>query len=307
MKRVLCFFSCMFSIIGFSQSEVFIVKNIGINDDKPHFGLSLYKGNKVLLTSYELSKKGKIKSFLGNGILTIYKGEKTETGDVENIHPLFIDKNEDISYITSACMSPDGKTLYVTTNYINRKNRPKGDFKETNFHIEEAEYVKDIGWTNFKALPFCKPKYSYAHPSISPDGKMLYFTANIRGGKDPAKGTSDIFKVEVFSNNTYGEPKNLGSKVNSYSGEMFPFMSNDNTLYFASNRANGIGKFDIYKSVMNEKGEFEKAHIMPEPINSKEDDLCFVLETNGKSGYFSSKRKEGKGEDDIYYFTVTKQ
>ena len=303
MRGFLWFFSCLFTLVGFSQSQGFTVRNININDDKPHFGLSMYQSNNILLTSYELNKKGKVKSFLGNGILTIYKGQKTATGDIENLQPLLIDKKEDISHITSACISPDGK-LYVTTNYINRRNRPKEDFKETNFHIEVAEYVNNIGWTNFKALPFCKPRYSYAHPSISPDGKTLYFTANIRGGKDSAKGTSDIFKVDILNDNTYSEPKNLGSKVNSYKGEMFPFISNDNTLYFASNRLNGIGKFDIYKSVMNDNGEFEKAQLLPEPINSKEDDLCFVLEANGKSGYFSSKRKDGKGEDDIYYFTI---
>ena len=302
MRVFLCFFSCLLSMIGFSQSEEFTIKNISLNDDKPHFGLSIYQDNNILLTSYKLNKKGKIKSFLGNGILTIYKGKKTKTGDIENLQPLLIDKKEDISHISSACISPDGKTLYVTTNYTNRKNRPKEEFKETNLHIETAEYVKDVGWTNFKLLPFCKPRYSYAHAAASPDGKTLYFTANIRGGKDTAKGTSDIFKVDILSDNTYSEPKNLGSKVNSYSGEMFPFMSYDNTLYFASNRANGIGKFDIYKSVMNEKGEFEKAQVLPKPINSKEDDLCFVLEANGNSGYVSSKRKEGKGEDDIYYF-----
>jgi hypothetical protein len=201
-------------------------------------------------------------------------------------------------------LSPDGKKLYVTTNYINRKNKPKGDFKETNFHIEIAEYIEGIGWTNFKVLPFCKPQYSYAHPSLSTDGKTLYFTANIRGGKEIAKGPSDIFKVDVLGENTYSEPKNLGSQVNSYSGEMFPFISHTNTLYFASNRSNGVGGFDIYKSEMNEKGVFQKAKLLPQPINSKADDFCFVIEKTETSGYFSSKREEGKGEDDIYYFTV---
>ena len=304
MRSFLCFISCFFIFFGFSQSQEFTAINININDEKPHFGLSIYQGNKILLTSYKLNKKGKIKSFLGNGILTIYQGQKTTTGDIKNLQPLLIDKKAGIFHITSACISPDGKKLYITTNYINRRNRPKGDFKETNFHIEVAEYVNNVGWTNFKVLPFCKPRYSYAHPSIGPDGKTLYFTANIRGGKDSAKGTSDIFKVDILDDNRYGEPKNLGSKVNSYKGEMFPFMGHDNTLYFASNRLNGIGKFDIYKSVMNENGEFEKAEVLPQPINSKEDDLCFILETNGKSGYFSSKRKGGKGEDDIYYFTT---
>jgi len=304
MKFFFCFFSFLYVAIVMSQSKVYAEKNITLNDEKPQFGLSLNQNDGVLFTSYLLNKNGKVKTYLGNGVLIIYKGIKTENGEVTNVEPLLIDKKEDITHITKACMSPDGKTLYVTTNYTNRKNKPKGDFKETNFHIETAEYVNGLGWTNFKVLPFCKPQYSYAHASLSPDGNTLYFTANIRGGKESTKGTSDIFKVDVLGENAYSEPKNLGSQVNSYSGEMFPFMSYDNTLYFASNRSNGVGGFDIYKSVMNEKGIFEKAEVLPQPINSKQDDFCFVMEKNGTSGYFSSKRDGGKGEDDIYYFMI---
>ncbi len=304
MKSFVSFLSCFYFFFGFSQSEPFTIKNISLNSDKPHFGLSFIPNNQVLFTSYLLNKNGKVKSYLSDGILTLYVGNKAESGDIINVESLLIDSKEDISHITSAFISPDGKSLYVTTNYINRKNKPKGNFKKTNFHIEIAEYVEGQGWTNFKAVPFCKPQYSYAHPSLSPDGKTLFFTANIRGGKEMAKGPSDIFKVEVLGNNTYSEPKNLGSQVNSYSTEMFPFMSYNNILYFASNRANGVGGFDIYKSEMNEKGIFEKAKALPQPINSKSDDLCFVIDKTGKSGYFSSKREEGKGEDDIYYFTV---
>lgn len=303
MKGLIFVFAYFFSLFLNAQSIDVVVKNLGLNDEHPHFSVSPYNGNGVLFTSYKLNKKGKVKTFAGNGVLTIYTGIRKESGEIDEIKPLLIDSNEDISYISSAFLSPDDNTLYVTTNYINRKNRPKEDFKETNFHIEKAEYVEGVGWTNFKVLPFCKPRYSYAHPSLSADGKTLYFTANIRGGKHSAKGTSDIFKVDILENNTYGEPENLGYKVNSYSAEMFPFLSSDNILYFSSNRLNGVGKFDIYKSVMNEKGQFVKAEVLPEPINSKEDDLCFIINATSNSGYISSKRKEGKGEDDIYFFT----
>lgn len=304
MKLFSCLFSCFFVLLGFSQSQSFSIKNIDLNDDKPHFGLFMKNNQTILFTTYQLNKKGKINRHLENGVLNIYKGKISNDGELLEIEPIRIDENEDIWHITSACVSPDGKTLYVTTNYTNRKNRPKETFKETNFHIEKAEYKEGVGWTNFTVLPFCKARYSYAHPSISPDGKTLYFTGNIRGGKETAKGTSDIFKVNINEDASFSEPKNLGSKVNSYSGEMFPYFSHDNYLYFASNRPNGVGGFDIYKSKLTETGEFEKAMALPKPINSKEDDICFVVDASGKFGYFSSKRNEGKGEDDIYYFTV---
>ncbi len=291
------------SLFGFSQNEDYNIINLKMNNEYPHFGLMKFGANKIIFTSYLLAKKGKVKKVGGNPLLTIFEGELSVDGQIINTKPIVIDSNQGISHITSAAISPDGKHLYITTNYTSR-NKPKGNFKDTNFHIKVGEYKEGLGWTNFSVLPFCKPKYSYAHPAISTDGKTLYFIANLRGGKESTKGGSDIFKVDILVDNNYSEPKNLGSKVNSYSREMFPFISNNNTLYFASNRPNGFGGFDIYKSKLNEEGVFEKAEKMPKPINSKLDDFCYIINTDNKTGYFSSKRSKGKGDDDIYYFRI---
>tara|TARA_R110000868_G_scaffold144150_2_gene362942 strand:- start:12412 stop:13329 length:918 start_codon:yes stop_codon:yes gene_type:complete len=304
MKGFLYFFSFLLGSTIFSQTKQYSVQNLAINDEKPHFSLSVNNDNEVLFTSWLLNKNGKVKTYFDEGILRIYTGTKDVSGNIINVEELRIDKKEDIFSISSAVYSHNKKKLFVTTNYINRKNRPKGNYKETNSHIEVAEYKEGVGWTNFKVLPFCKPRYSYAHPAIGPDGKTMYFTSNLRGGKETTKGPSDIFKVDILQNNTYSEPKNLGAKVNSYSGEMFPFMADDNTLYFSSNRPNGIGGYDIYKCALNSNGAFETAINLSEPINSNQDDICFIIDAENKSGYFSSKRSEGNGEDDIYYFTV---
>ncbi len=293
----------LIGLIGLSQTKGYSVKNLEINTKYPHFGLMKISDSRIIFTSYLLDKKGRAKRFEGHPILTIFEGDLSEKGHITNVSLVQIDSKQHISHITSATISLDGKHIYLTTNYT-RKNMPKGNFNESNFHIEVGEFKADLGWTNFKVLPFCKPKYSYAHPALSKDGKTLYFTANIRGGRENTRGGSDIFKVEIFDDGTYGEPKNLGSKVNSYSREMFPYMSAENILYFASNRPNGFGGFDIYKSVMNEDGTFEKAVKMPKPLNSKQDDFCFITDAENKTGYFSSKRPEGKGDDDIYYFKL---
>jgi hypothetical protein len=298
------FFGCL---VAFSQNEEYAIVNIGLNDQKPHFGLSFDEEGSVLFTSYLVNKNGRVKLvFSGDGILSLYSGKKSDTGEIIGVEPLLIDDKEDISNITSASYSPDGKYLYVTTTYDSRRNKPKGNFNNSNFHIEIAEFKDGIGWTNFKALPFCNPKYSYAHAVVSPNGKTLYFIANIRGGKQTTKGASDIFEVAILGNNTYSEPINLGAMVNSYSKEMFPSVGYDNTLYFASNRPGGFGGFDIYRCVMGADGTFNKAEKMPEPINSKKDDFCFAIDYENKTGYFSSKRDGGKGDDDVYYFVKNK-
>lgn len=303
MIKLIFFAFFYIGYFGFSQTDDYKISNLKINNEHPHFGLMYTNANKIVFTSYLLTKKGKVKKVAGNPVLAIFQGELSETGEIINTKPIPIDPKYNISHITSAAISVDGKKLYLTSNYSD-KDRPKGNFKATNFHIKVGEYKADLGFTNFKVLPFCKPKFSYAHPCLSTDGKTLYFIANIRGGKETTKGGSDIFKVDILQNGKFSEPKNLGSKVNSYSREMFPFLSADNTLYFASNRPNGFGGFDIYKSKMNNEGEFLKAEKLPKPINSNKDDFSFIIDAQNKTGYFSSKRLKGKGDDDIYFFKI---
>lgn len=297
MPKFSIYFFMLFSILGFSQTDGFAIKNLEINNEYPHFGLMLISNSKIIFTSYLLDKKDRLKRFQGNPILTIFEGELSDEGSIKTIKSVEIDPEQHINNITSATMSSNGKQLFITTAL-------EENTEEDNFQIQVGEFKTGIGWTNFKTLPFCNPKYSYAHPALSNDGKTLYFTSNIKGGKETTKGASDIFKVEILENNTYGEPKNLGSTVNSYSKEMFPFIADDNTLYFASNRPGGFGNFDIYKSKMNTNGTFEKTVKLPEPINSKNDDFCFIINLKNKTGYFSSKRNGGKGDDDVYFFTL---
>ncbi len=304
IKKSLFVFLILFGVLGFSQAKIYKVKNLELNTKYPHFGVSLFGDSQVVFTSYQLTKKGKVKqSFDGQGILTIFKGTITNDGNIQNIEEITIDPKSNIENITSAAVSSDGKQIYITTTYTN-KNRPKGTFNKTNFHIEVGEFKAGIGFTNFKVLPFCIPRYSYAHPALSSDGKTLYFTANVRGGRETTKGASDIFKVDILENSTFGKIKNLGVKVNSYSREMFPFVSADGTLYFASNKSNGYGGYDLYKSKLNEDGTYAKAEKLPKPINSKEDDLSLIMLPNNAAGFIVSKRKGGEGDDDIYYFTV---
>lgn len=292
----------LIGLVGFSQTTNYKLVNLKINDDRPHYSLKYAENNKVIFTSYLLAKNGKIKKSSGNPIITIFEGALSPDGQIINEKRIQIDHKQLIGNITSATFSNDGKHIFVSAHY-NAKDKPKGTFKATNFAIKVGEYVSDKGWTNFKVLPFCKPRYSYGHPVFSADGKTLCFIANIRGGKETTKGGSDLFKVDVLGNGAYSEPKNLGAKVNSYSREMFPFISADNTLYFSSDRPNGFGGFDLYNSKMNTDGTFEKAEKMPKPINSVKDDFNFIINKTNSSGYFSSKRLKGKGDDDIYYFT----
>lgn len=298
MFKSLVFLSFLICFFGFSQSEKYNVTDLEMNTEYPHFGLMLINDSKIFCTSFLLNNKDRLKRFQGNPILTIFEGDLSNDGSIQDLKNIEIDPDQKIFYITSATLSPKGDQLYLTTIFEGK------DISDDNFQIKVGEFENGVGWTNFKTLSFCNPKYSYAHPTISKDGKILYFISNIRGGKETTKGGSDIFKVDILGDNIYSEPKNLGSKVNSYSKEIFPFISADNTLYFASDRPNGFGGYDIYESKTNKDGTFGKAEKLPNPINSNKDDFCFVINTLNKTGYFSSKREGGKGDDDIYYFIL---
>ncbi|MBK8722428.1 MAG: OmpA family protein [Saprospiraceae bacterium] len=158
-------------------------------------------------------------------------------------------------------------------------------------------------WTESEPLPFCENKVNYGHPTLSSDGNTLYFCCN----KSDGWGGYDIYKVER-KNGIWGIPDLLGRSINSSDNELFPNMDGD-TLYFASNGHSGMGGLDIYKSYKSNKDTWTPAQNLKAPINSCGDDFSFIpdrftqLDTSIKmSGYFTSNRVGGKGNDDIYKF-----
>lgn len=281
---------------GFAQS--YSVKNLKINDDKSQYGVVFYKGDKVYYTSYMLDNRNRARRDHDKRLIyTMFEGQRTEDGEIINSKQFI--KSEDFIFNTSSAgFSPDGKYMYITTNFKKRRTSYKGKLKSINLNIQRGEYIEGKGWTNFEPLPFCLAKYNYGHAVLSPDGSTLYFTSNAHG----AHGQTDLFKVDILGDNTYGEVTNLGKTINSPRRDMFPFVSKDNVLYFASDRVGGVGGLDIYSYDLNGNPETEKPKLLPEPFNTRSDDFCYIVNEDGTEGYFSSRRPRGKGEDDIYYF-----
>ncbi|MFD2541815.1 TolB family protein [Lacinutrix gracilariae] len=286
---------------GFSQNEAIEIVNLKVNDENNHFAVSYLEGNKIVFTSNLLNKRGKQKLINGTPQLTLYQGEINEAHEIVNVSPLPYHVDSSVFNLSASTFyTTDKKYIVITTNVYNTERKANLSQKASKLKIEIGEYVEGIGWTNFKVPSFCDSRSSYGHPAISPDGKYMYFVSTMRG----TLGGTDIFRVAIHENNTFGTPENLGLAVNTRKKELFPFISKDNVLYFSSNRPKGKGKMDIYKSQILEDGTFAQAELLEAPINSRFDDYSYLLNDDLESGYFSSARLNGKGGDDLYYFFV---
>lgn len=192
------------------------------------------------------------------------------------------------------CIAPDGKTVYFTSEVETGKMTKKRNFKNHNgIFIAELSGTDLVSVRPFK---YNNPEYEVGQPSVSSDGKYLFFASDMPGGQ----GGSDLYYCELV-NGEWATPVNLGPKVNSKGVENYPYMHPSGKLYFTSDRPGGVGKLDVYFTSLN-YGKWEDPVLLPEPINSTSDDFAFVAQDNLQKGYFSSNRLR---TDDIYEFEST--
>lgn len=198
---------------------------------------------------------------------------------------------------STSITTKDGQTLYFTRNNFNDGKYVKDVKGVIRLKIFRAKLIDGI-WSNFEELPFNNDSYSVAHPALSPDEKTLYFASDMPG----TFGESDIFKVAINNDGSFGSPTNLGNKINTESRETFPFISKEEVLYMSSDGHQGLGGLDIFAtSIAN--GQLDGSVLnVGKPVNSNMDDFTFIFNESSRRGYFASNRPGGKGADDIYSF-----
>lgn len=195
---------------------------------------------------------------------------------------------------SSVSFLPDHSKMFFTRNNYNYGSYKVDKKGYINLKIYSAEFINNK-WQNIKELPFCSDYYSVGHPTVSKDGKLLYFVSDMPG----SLGKTDLYVVKIYPNGRFGKPENLGNTINTRGREMFPHITEDNTLYFSSDGHQGMGNLDVFESKM-EYGEFQMPTNLESPINSEADDFAFSFNEQKNRGYLSSNRKGGRGDDDIY-------
>ncbi|MFL1895501.1 OmpA family protein [Aquimarina sp. 2-A2] len=191
------------------------------------------------------------------------------------------------------CFSKDGNTLYLSRSNYDKGKKKFDSLQQNAIQLYKSEKIEGE-WSIPQKLAFNDVSYSIEHPTLNADGSKLFFSSNMPGGY----GDFDLYYVEIDAAGIFGDPVNLGAMINTVNREQFPFVSDDNHLFFASNGHLGLGMLDLFVSEYTDKG-FKAPVNLGAPINSRYDDFS-ISYYNDTDGFFASNRK--KGGDDIYEF-----
>ena len=281
----------------------YIVETTKINTEQSDFSSAFFGKDKLVFSSTYQASGQRDYEWTGEPFLDLYIADIGEEGQLENTQQIDGDINTAF-HESSAVFTKDLKTVYFTrNNYKNGKKR--SDRKNTvRLKLMTANVDEDGNWSDVEELPFNNDNYSVAHPALSLDGKKLFFASDMPG----TTGESDLWYVDIYKDGSYGDPINLGQKVNTEGRESFPYIADDGALYFTSDALLGFGGFDVFKAELSDSGIARDPENMGLPINSAGDDFGFLIQTETNTGYISSNRdgNRGSASDQIYYFKPSK-
>ncbi|KDN56730.1 cell envelope biogenesis protein OmpA [Flavobacterium seoulense] len=283
------------------NSGRYLIENAGINSKYSDYGSSYYNGNLIFATARDTGNFVKrMDPWTGEGFTNLYQSTIDSDGFLTNVKRAFKNLNTKFHEATPI-FTKDGKTVYFTRNNYNKGKRGNDTKKITLLKVYKATLNGDK-WENVTELPFNSDNYSVAHPALSFDEKTLYFASDMPG----TIGQSDIYKVSINEDGTFGTPENLGKGINTEGRETFPFITEKNELYFASDGHPGLGGMDVFVSKARQDGTFKDVLNVGEPLNSSKDDFALLFNIKTKIGYVTSNRDGGLGGDDIYKVKETR-
>ncbi len=187
--------------------------------------------------------------------------------------------------------------MYFSRESFFEKVYEKDSITKNRYSVLHLYKATKLGsdWDNVEGFAINSENYSIKNPSVSADGKTIYFASDMPDGY----GGFDIYKASINNDGTLGEPKNLGQKVNTEGQEMFPYISDNGTLYFSSNGHLGLGGLDVFHTKEID-GKMAPIRNIGIPVNSNADDFAFHIDEESGDGFVSSNRDGGVGSDDVY-------
>lgn len=274
------------------KAKLYNVNTLEVSSDKSDFGAVLYD-NTLYFTS---ARNGARKSYgwTDEPFLDIYKADYNADGTITNATTVTSLNSK--YHDGPVTISADGNTIYFSSDSFRENSFEKDKVNKLKLGRNNLYKATKDGdkWVDITALPFNSKDFSTSNPSLSRDGKTLYFSSNMPS----SLGGVDIWKVAVNTDGSFGTPENLGNKVNTEGNESFPFIADDNkTLFFASSGKQGLGGLDVYQIDLSNGSE---ASNLGKPVNTEKDDFAFSFNGIKNLGFLSSNRG---GNDDIFGIT----
>jgi len=273
--------------------------NLPINTPYADYGSFVHEGMLYFTSARDTgSVAKKVHTWTGDAFTNLYSYSLSANAkEKQKVQRLKGDVKSMLNEST-AVITKDGQTMYFTRNNILNNTRRYDASKSTRLKIYRAQLV-DGKWKNVEELPFNGDSFNTAHPVLSQDEKLLYFVSDRPGGF----GSSDLWRIAIHDNGTFGGPENLGPDINTEARETFPFITANDELYFSSDGRVGLGGLDVYAVKAKPDGSFGEIENIGAPVNSNADDFAYYIDPATKKGFFSSNREGGNGNDDIYSFT----
>ncbi|WP_196891062.1 OmpA family protein [Aureivirga marina] len=298
MKQISTLIFLFSSIFLFAQESRFEINNSKVNTKFSDFGTTFFQDSLVVFASPDTKHQIVKRVWKGNNqpFLELYIGKIDEEGDILDVKK-FSKKVNTKYHEADVTFTKDGKKVFFTRNNFYNDKYSEDEDGMNHLSIYIAEINEEGEWINEQEFPYNSTDYSVGHPTLSKDEKTLYFVSDMPNGF----GKTDIYKISVKEDGSFGKAENLGEKINTKGKEMFPFLDVDNVLYFASNgMEEKKGGLDIY-AVKMYSDFITDPKLLDKKINTKYDDFAFVIHPKTRKGYLSSNRKLGKGDDDIYF------
>ena len=278
----------------YRDSLMYKVRPMGINSPASDFAPAFYRGGLVFISARKTQQAVKqVFRWNETPYFTMFYAPINEKGTSQS--PTLFNQKLTSAYHEGPAVFYDNDTQVIFTR--NHREGKQGSRQVSTLGLFAAHRDGDR-WKAATPLSLNSPAYSVGHPTLTQDGKTLYFISDMPGGR----GGTDLY-VSHLQEGQWQPPLNVGHPINTEGDEMFPFLHQDQTLYFASDGHGGLGGLDIYRTVLG-SNEVENVGY---PVNSRYDDFSLILNEEGTHGYYASNRNGDADNDELYQVSIAFQ